>query len=108
MAWSNDAFELWFVLHYQGLESALTRHELYKILKEKWELESFSSEAKKVEFCIGHYERHREGVKSSSQKLAIRRARALHQTHGGKQNYAEQTPCTTVYLLVEELNKNLK
>jgi hypothetical protein len=108
VAWSNDAFELWFVLHYQGLESALTRHELYKILKEKWELESFSSEAKKVEFCIGHYERHREGFKNASQKLAIRRARSLHLAFGGKLNYAEQTPCTTVYLLVEELNKNLK
>ncbi|HZX74418.1 MAG TPA: RloB family protein, partial [Cyclobacteriaceae bacterium] len=24
-AWSNDAFEIWFVLHYQGLEAALTR-----------------------------------------------------------------------------------
>ncbi len=108
VAWSNDAFELWFILHYQALESALTRHELFKILKEKWKLESFSSEAKRFDFCVGHYERHVEGVDGASQKLAIRRAKALHESFGGQQNFAEQIPCTTVYLLVEELNKNLK
>lgn len=107
-AWSNDAFEIWFVLHYQGLESALTRHELYKILKEKWHLKSFSSEAKTFDFCLGHYDRHQEGVDGASQKLAIRRARALHRAYQGEHNYADQVPCTTVYLLVEELNNNLK
>jgi hypothetical protein len=107
-AWSNDAFELWFVLHYQGLESALTRHELYKILKEKWHLKSFSNEAKTYDFCLKHYERHQEDVDGASQKLAIRRARILHSAYESKQNYAEQSPCTTVYLLVEELNKNFK
>lgn len=108
VAWSNDAFELWFILHYQTLESALTRHELYKILKDKWELESFSSEAKKEDFCLEHYERHQEGKNGASQKQAIRRARVLHEAHEGRHNFAEQIPCTTVYLLVEELNKNLK
>ncbi len=108
VAWSNDAFELWFVLHYQTLESAITRRVLYKILKEKWELDSFGSEAKKADFCLGHYARHEEGVKGASQKLAMRRAKTLHESYNGNQNFAEQIPCTTVYLLVEELNKNLK
>lgn len=107
-AWSNDAFELWFVLHYQNLDSALTRNELYPILKEKWKLVSFSNEAKTVDFCVGHYDRHKEDVHGASQKLAIRRARTLHDAYKAEQNYADQIPCTTVYLLVEELNKNLK
>lgn len=108
VAWSNDAFELWFVLHYQTLEAAVTREELYQILKAKWGLESFHSVAKTVDFCMGHYGRHEEGVNDASQKLAIRRARALHESYLGTQNFADQVPCTTVYLLVEELNKNLK
>jgi hypothetical protein len=108
VAWSNDAFELWFVLHYQTLESALTRNELYSILKEKWELKSFSNIAKTVDFCQDHYERHNNSNKGASQELAIRRARTLHMSFGNKQNFAEQVPCTTVYLLVEELNRNLK
>lgn len=107
VAWSNDAFELWFVLHYQKLDTPLTRHELYQILKEKWKLKSFSNEAKKDEFCKAHYERH-NGINGSLQTLAIKRAKELHQIYNGDKNFAKHCPCTTVYLLVEELNKYTK
>ena len=91
----------------------LTKEQVLKmtkmeILKEKWKLESFSSEAKKEDFCLEHNERHLEGNNGASQKHAIRRAKGLRQAYERKQNYAEQVPCTTVYQLVEELNKNLK
>jgi hypothetical protein len=107
VAWSNDAFELWFVLHYDNLETALTREELYLILKKKWNLDSFKKEAKTSDFCKGHYARH-SGENGSSQQLAARRARALHEAYGTNRNFDSQCPCTTVYLLVEELNKNCK
>jgi hypothetical protein len=107
VAWSNDAFELWFVLHYQKLDTPLSRHELYPILKEKWEIESFHNEAKTDAFCEGHYKRH-GGSRSNMQQLAIRRAKQLHQSYNGARNFADQCPCTTVYLLVEELNKFVK
>ncbi|MEO5912100.1 MAG: RloB family protein [Pelobium sp.] len=107
VAWSNDAFELWFVLHYQMLETKLTRHEFYGILKEKWQLESFHNTAKTVAFCEEHYERH-NGINGASQHLAIRRAEDLHTHFGVDKNYAKHCPCTTVYLLVRELNKNIK
>lgn len=108
VAWSNDAFELWFVLHYQTLQAALTRRELYKILKKKWKLKSFSAEAKRFDFCAGHYDRHQERHDGASQERAIRRAKGLHDAYQGKQNFADQVPCTTVYLLVEELNRNIR
>jgi hypothetical protein len=92
-------------LHYQTLDAALTRHQLYPILKERWQLQSFSGEAKKEAFCKWHYERHLEGTDGASQERAIRRARKLHNAYEGSQNFAEQAPCTTVYLLVEELTK---
>jgi hypothetical protein len=107
VAWSNDAFELWFLLHYNKLEAPLSRKEIYPILKEKWELDSFSRQAKTRDFCEGHYERHLKNG-GSSQELAIKRARELHNQHNGNRNFANQCPCTTVYLLVEELNKYSK
>lgn len=103
VAWSNDAFELWFLLHFDKLETPLSRNELYPILKEKWRLESFSRQAKTRDFCEGHYERHL-GYNGSSQELAIKRARELHHRYDGSRNFADHCPCTTVYLLVEELN----
>jgi len=104
VAWSNDSFELWFLLHYQKLDVAITRKEMYPILKKIWGLESFSGEAKKEKFCEAHYQRH-GGNKSEAQKLAIRRAKELHNQYGVRQDYSDHCPCTTVYLLVEELNK---
>jgi hypothetical protein len=107
VAWSNDAFELWFVLHYQKLETHITREELYSILKKKWGLKEFNNNAKTVSFCQEHYERH-GGTESESQSQAIRWAKELHENYYGRQDYSKHCPCTTVYLLVEELNKNLK
>jgi hypothetical protein len=106
VAWSNDAFELWFVLHYHEIEQNLTRKELYLILKNEWQLESFKNEAKTLAFCQGAYERH-GGDKSNMQKLAIKRATRLNNLYNDKR-YHKQSPCTTVYKLVVELNKYLK
>jgi hypothetical protein len=107
VAWSNDAFELWFVLHYQELESNVTREELNDILKDKWQLESFHNTGKTIEYCKGHYDRH-NGINGANQSLAIRRAKRLHEDFGLDKNYAKHSPCTTVYKLVKELNNNKK
>ncbi|WPQ63585.1 RloB family protein [Chitinophaga sancti] len=107
VACSNDAFERWFALHYVELHANVNRRDLYTILKDRWELDSFHNEAKAKAFCKGHYDRH-QGLNGASQELAIRRARRLHEAYRGDRNYSDQCPCTTVYLLVEELNKYLK
>ena len=107
VAWSNDAFELWFVLHYQPLVTPLRRTELYPILEQKWNLNSFDREAKKRDFCKDHYKRHSSGENGASQERAIKNARKLHAAYGTGTNYDKQVPCTTVYLLVQELNKYL-
>lgn len=107
VAWSNDAFELWFVLHYQKLDVHVTREKLNEVLKKEWNLKDYSNNAKTEKFCKEHYERHyvNEG---ELQKLAIKRAKELHESYTGRQDFSNHCPCTTVYLLVEELNKNLK
>ena len=107
VAWSNDAFELWFVLHYQKLDAHVTREKLNEVLKKEWDLRDFNNTAKTIAFCKGHYERH-GGSGSEMQNNAIKRAKELHQTYSRRQDFSNHCPCTTVYLLVEELNKNLK
>lgn len=37
VAYSNDCFELWFVLHYQYLDMSLSRNQYYKRLSELWD-----------------------------------------------------------------------
>ena len=101
VAYSNDAFELWFILHYQLLEAQLTRNEFYQKLSEYWQL-SYERYGKGRDFCRSIYDRL-----ISNQATAIRHAERLHQLHANS-HPAEQNPCTTVYQLVRELNKFLR
>ena len=105
VAYSNDAFELWFVLHYQLLESALTRAEYYESLSKHWEM-SYERQGKGAQFCREVYQRLLNDPKSN-QASAIRHAERLFQQQADNQP-AEQNPCTTVYQLVAELNKHLR
>lgn len=106
VAWSNDSFELWFVLHYEDMTAQLTREEMYPKLKARWGIDS-SKKMKELDFCREHYKRHQED-ESANQQLAIRRARRMHEEFGARCDYANHTPCTTVYLLVEVLNQYIK
>lgn len=104
-AYSNDAFELWLVLHYQTCESALHRTGYYEILTRVWNLpHSYERMGKGAGFSAGIYDRIQDDIKEgkASQELAIRRAEQLYETHRHRP-YADQCPCTTVYRLVREL-----
>ncbi len=105
VAYSNDAFELWFLLHYQLLESALTRLEYYERLSKLWGI-SYERQGKGVQFCRSVYQRLLED-QNASQESAIRNAERLHQQKA-QIPPADQNPCTTIYQLVTELNKYLK
>jgi hypothetical protein len=105
VAYSNDAFELWFLLHYQLLESALTRVEYYQQISRHWGI-SYERHGKGIQFCRKIYQRLQEDT-NSNQTSAIRHAERLHKQHASSQP-ADQNPCTTVYQLIIELNKYLK
>lgn len=93
-------------MHYQYFDVCITRDEIYKILKKEWDLSSFHNVAKTEKFCRGLYKLMGD-KDSNQQKKAIQYARKLHSIYKGE-NFTSQCPCTTVYLLVEELNKYLK
>lgn len=101
VAYSNDCFELWFVLHYQYQNTALTRKEFYDILSAKLNL-SYVNEGKTKEFAQSLYP-----IFLQRQKDAIQNAKRLFE----EQKlfvFNEQNPCTTVFQLVEELNKCIR
>jgi hypothetical protein len=103
-AYSNDAFELWFILHYQYLDQQHHRDFFYKKLSEFWDI-NYEKKGKSKVFAQSIYNRLSKDMKAS-QQTAIKNARKLHQIQNGKL-YHLQNPVTTVYLLVEELNRHL-
>ena len=95
VAYSNEAFELWYILHFDYLDSAISRAQYIPILSAKL--------GKK-------YEKNSETIYEellSKQKDAIRNAKRLYAEKNNTANPSKSKPCTTVFMLVEELNKHL-
>lgn len=101
VACSNDSFELWFLLHYQLLESPWSRHQYYDRLSELWDC-NYEKAGKRFTFCRGIYRRLEEDERAS-QANAMNHASRLD-TQQGRLPFAERNPHTSVYELVSELN----
>ena len=95
VAYSNQAFELWYVLHFDYLHNALTRADYIRILDER----------------LGHkYEKNSTTMYDEirdRQTTAIKYARNLLSEYNPPRP-AKDDPSTTVHLLVEQLVKYSK
>ena len=105
IAYSNDAFELWFYLHYYYTDQNNHRQFYYKALSNLWNC-NYEKVGKTFEFSMNIYERL-QNDKNASQEEAIKRADTLL-TAQSQLAYHNQNPVTLVYELVKFLNKNLR
>lgn len=99
-AWSNEAFELWYFLHFQYLDTGISRSQYIKIIERevrKRAKNPFYKYNKKSPETYLLLKAH------GNEKQAIEHARRLKKGYKGT-NYASHKPCTTVHELVEELN----
>lgn len=103
IAYSNDAFELWFFLHYNFTDQANHRKFYYKVLGDLWDY-NYKKVGKSYEFCQNLYKKL-ESDKNASQAEAINRATKLYESQS-QLDYHKQNPVTLVYKLVEFLNEN--
>ena len=95
-AYTNEAFELWYLLHFDDHRSALSRKQYEPILEQR----------------LGHaYRKNSQAMYrelEARQEQAIRRAARLLAEYGDAHNPQQNNPCTMVHLLVQELNKNVR
>lgn len=103
-AYSNDAFELWFALHYHYYDQQNHRTFYFERLSEFWNV-NYETEGKKYAYASKIYEKLLKD--GASQKDAIARARSLVQLHIGKAPH-NMNPVTMVFELVEKLNAHLR
>ena len=91
VAYSNEAFELWFLLHFDYCDSALSRQDYVRRLSE---------------YLGRTYEKRAPmyDILSSQQALAIEHAKRLLDLHSGT-SPAQANPSTTVHLLVMQLQR---
>lgn len=101
-AWSNQSFELWYVLHFQFFDSKLHRHLLNRKLGDL-----LSSAGHR-----GGYAKNDPRMYEALlplQPVAIANARRLEQEHeiAGHTTPDSQNPATKVFALVEALNADI-
>ena len=91
-AWSNEAFELWYLLHFEYRNTGMARDEYQKTLSKHLN-EKYQKNASDM------YNKLEE-----KQESAIRNAEKLLQFHSGI-TPSKSNPATKVHLLVKELNE---
>lgn len=103
-AWSNEAFELWFLLHFQDFQNAMRRQNYRSKLERELSQRMgtpFSYE-KNSEYMFDLLSQH------GDEEQAIKRAKKLEAQFIGRTDYANHNPCTTVYALIEKLRPQIR
>ena len=102
VAYSNDCFELWLLLHYKDIQSTQNREYYYEQLGKYFKM-NYVKEGKRLDFCKRLYTLLQEDG-NSSELQAIARAEKLHLRQEDLP-YHQQKPVTLVYQLVQLLNE---
>ena len=102
VAYSNEAFELWLLLHFSFMNSAIGRKDYNRKLTENYKKFTGNKKYKynKVKSVYSLIE-----VIKDKEQSAIRNAKKLLKQCEKEKSFLKKNPSTTVHLLVEKLNK---
>ena len=98
-AWTNEAFELWYYLHFEYLDTGISRSAYIKILEEVFKNRMGDENFK---YLKGNPDIYKLLQQYGREDLAKRFAKRLRKNYTGS-DYAKHKPCTMVDKLVEEL-----
>ena len=100
-AWTNESFELWYYLHFEYLDTAISRDAYIAKLEEAFKRRTGDNNFK---YKKGSRDNYRLIQTYGREDLAKRFAKRLRKLHKGT-NYAMHKPCTMVDKLVKELEE---
>lgn len=106
VAYSNDSFELWYLLHFDYRNTAIMRDEIIeKVIIKLKEIEPhIFSRLTKDNIKEESYAKHIFKALLSFQEDAIKNAETLLKSYGSHHKPEDDNPSTTVYQLVVLLN----
>jgi len=100
-AWSNEAFELWYLLHFQYRNTSMGREDYKKAIEK--EINKIWKKGKSFRYAKNSTEIYDVLQKYGSQKQAIKRAEKLSKQRGNCKRFATHNPRTQVHELVKQL-----
>ena len=113
-AWSNEAFELWYLYHFVNRVTAMSRTEYKKAITEAVNNSSNYKLKKPYTYAKNDTDNYRIMTTYGSMENAIKYAEFTSKTYTDKR-YSTHNPCTMVYKLVrlligkdEKFNEELK
>ena len=101
-AWSNPNFEIWLLSHFKKITSSLSKNNTLKELKKEFQnadLGNYSKNDKEIFEKI---------TKDSRLESAIKNCKEIYEEFNCVSSNASKNPCTTVFILVEDLSEYLK
>ncbi|MFH2022278.1 MAG: RloB family protein [Patescibacteria group bacterium] len=91
LAWSNECFELWYLLHFQSLQTGIPRNDYHTKLKTHFRRLGGKPYTKNCSVFDRILDKQAEAIKNAKQIFQI--------------NKVENNPSTAVFKLVEEINR---
>jgi hypothetical protein len=96
VAYSNEAFELWYLLHFHYHDVATPRSDYGRMLSMRLGIPYRKNSLSMYDVLL------------ERQSEAIRNAQRLLDFYGPEHNPERDNPCTTVHMLVQELNRYIR
>ena len=103
IAYSNEAFEIWFILHFQYLDIATSRSKYPKILNTQ--MKKYGLLNKKEKYAKNREDMY-EKLKPYQTTAITNAAKLIQDRDEAKKHPFDANPSTTVHELVQELNIN--
>jgi len=102
--WSNECFELWFILHYEFYTATNSRLSYFEKMEILFSLpDGYANNHKSDDWFSKIY-----SEKSTERlKVAIKNAKKLEELHENITSYAKKKPCTKMYELIEKIENEL-
>ena len=98
-AWTNEAFELWYLLHFHFYNTGISRRQYQELIEGNFQKKGLID----YEYKKNSTEMFALLETHGSREVAIRNATKLEKIYEGQYNYSTQNPCTMVHKLVAEL-----
>lgn len=98
-AWTNEAFELWYLLHFHFYNTAIKRERYQKLIEENLKTKI----GQQYEYQKNSTEMYDCLKENGNLELAIKFATKLESEFIDRFDYANHNPCTKVHHLVAEL-----
>ena len=101
-AWSNPNFEVWLLSHFKKVSNPLSKNDSLKELKKEFQNAN-----------LGNYSKNNKEIfdkvtNDNRLETAIQNCKEMYEQFKTTSSEASKNPCTTVFMLVEDLSEYLK